>query len=338
VPGVDGARVRWTVVGDDYVNDVRFSPNGELLAVATAAGSIDLRQAATGELVRRHPAHAGGAQVLAWSPDGTQLASGGLDGRVRLYDANGAGPAVEVGAGWISALAWSADGTLVGVAAGKRVAWLQRDGRRVGEFDGHESTVTAIGWLPGSEQLLSICYGAVRFLRPGRGEPPRTLRWKGSLLALAISPDGSFIVTGAQDQSVHIWRTRTGEDLEMSGFPSKVKSLAFRGDGKRLVTAAAQFLVVWDFSGAGPGGKKGDVLEGHLGPVADVAYLRRWAKTREVVSVGRDRRLCFWAPERANAPVQVVQLPCEPTRIAVARDDVALAVGGAVGEVLLFSP
>jgi len=58
----------------------------------------------------------------------------------------------------------------------------------------------------------------------------RALYWRWP-----ISRDGSFIVTGAQDQSVHIWRTRTGEDLEMSGFPSKLKVLAFRGDGKKLV-------------------------------------------------------------------------------------------------------
>ncbi len=174
-------------------------------------------------------------------------------------------------------------------------------------------------------------------MRAGRPEPVRELRWKGSLLALAVSPDGSFLTTGAQDQSVHIWRTKSGEDLEMSGFPSKVKSLAFRPDGKKLVTASGHFLVVWDFTGGGPGGKKGVVLEGHVAPVSDVTYVSRAVASPEIASVGADGRLCLWTPDKAGAPTHVTKLQEPLTRLAVALDDACVVVGDAEGGVFAFA-
>lgn len=339
MPGLTAPRLQWTADCDDYVNDLRFTPDGSLLAVATASGSVDILHAADGEVVRRQAAHAGGARTVAWSPDGQLLASGGHDERVRIHHVDGDLLAnVAAGPGWVTEVSWSSDGRVLAVAAGRRVSFWARNGELVGDAGGHESTITALAWLPGTEQLLSICYGMVRFLRAGRAEPTRELRWKGSLLALAVSPDGSFIVTGAQDQSVHIWRTRSGEDLEMSGFPTKVKSLAFRDDGKKLVTASGHFLIVWDFTGKGPGGKRGKTLEGHVAPINDVVYLRRWTKTREIASVGRDGRLCLWAPDTSVQPIHVTNVKGALTKIAVAPDDARLAVAGALGEVLAFAP
>jgi WD40 repeat protein len=335
---VSGPQLEWTAACDDYVHDLRFSPDGALVAVATAGGAVDILRADTGEAVRRCVAHAGGAQTLAWSADGELLASGGQDGEVRIRHVDGDLVAkLAAGPEWIAAVAWSPDGRVLAAAAGRRVSFWTRGGEHLGDVAGHESTVTDIAWLPGSDQLLSTCYGAVRFLRAGSAEPLRQLRWKGSLLALAVSPDGTYIVTGAQDQSVHIWRTKSGEDLEMAGFPSKVKSLAFRGDGKQLATAAGHFLVIWDFAGKGPGGKKGTVLEGHVAAISDVAYLRSWTKARELVSVGRDGRLCSWAPATSGQPIEVTMVSAALTKVAVARNDRRIVVGGAEGEVIAFA-
>jgi WD40 repeat protein len=64
---------------------VAFSPDGSILASGASDGRILLWDTAQGELIGTLQGHSGGVSNLAFSPDGTLLASGGFDGTVRLW-------------------------------------------------------------------------------------------------------------------------------------------------------------------------------------------------------------------------------------------------------------
>jgi len=74
-----------------YVQVVRFSPDGSLLASAGYGGKIFLYDGKTGELVREigSPAHGGGVYGLCWSKDGQQLMSASGDKRVCVWGVQG---------------------------------------------------------------------------------------------------------------------------------------------------------------------------------------------------------------------------------------------------------
>ena len=56
---------------------------------------------------------------------------------------------------------------------------------------------------------------------------------------IAVSPDGSRIVSGSWDHSVRVWDAMTGEQLrELQGHTDTVTSVAFSLDGNRIISGS----------------------------------------------------------------------------------------------------
>jgi len=72
----------------DWVLDIRFSPDGLLLASADRGGTVMITEAATGTEVFALRGHAGPVVSLAWRTDGNSLLSAGADGKIRVWDAH----------------------------------------------------------------------------------------------------------------------------------------------------------------------------------------------------------------------------------------------------------
>uniref|UniRef100_A0ACB8E6B2 WD repeat-containing protein 1 n=1 Tax=Sphaerodactylus townsendi TaxID=933632 RepID=A0ACB8E6B2_9SAUR len=72
-----------------FVNCVRFSPDGNKLASASADGQIFIYDGKTGEKVGAlggSKAHDGGIYAISWSPDGSQLLSASGDKTAKIWD------------------------------------------------------------------------------------------------------------------------------------------------------------------------------------------------------------------------------------------------------------
>ena len=329
---------RWSADLPDYVNALRFAPDGALLAAPTLAGPVAVLEAETGQVCYELAGHRGGTLAVAWSPDGRVLATGGQDGQVRLMRGN-TGTLMTVldgGGGWVEHLAWSQDGRCVAVAIGKTARFFSASGERLGEVTEHESTITALRWLPQTELVVTACYGGVQFLQAGQPQPVQRFPWKGSILSLVISPDGKYLASGNQDASVHVWRTKTGEDFQMSGYPTKVTTLAFSPNSRTLATGCGAAILLWDFKGKGPAGKKPQILKGHTGLVTDLTFIQAQGN-RRLVSVARDGVLCTWAPHLSSRTVTATAADVPLERLAVDPRERMLVVASRFGRVDAFS-
>lgn len=283
------SRSSWRADVDDAVAALAVAPDGRV-AVAGAEGSLTLLSA-DGTIDHRRVLSFG-CLAVAWSPAGDRIAVGCLDG-VRLVDATGAEVASHLD-GWCSAVAWSFDGARLAAGLGRTAAVFDATGRRLFSSD-RDSTVTAVEWI--NRRVATAAYGGVHVYPVSRGAPPDVMPFTGSLLALAISPDRRWAASGNQDATLHVWRIgRQGDELGMSGYPTKITTLAFSPDSTLLASGGGQDVTVWDFTGHGPRGSTPRILRAHDDMVTAVA----WSADGELLAgAAGDGRVAVWSPRRA---------------------------------------
>lgn len=310
---------------EEWVNAVSFSPDGQRVAAAVADGSIVVLEICGGE--RAVARHEQAAVSVSFSIDG-RLASGGQDGRV-LID----GASTEVGREWVQALAWRPDGAMLAVAHGRHVTSLSSDAALLATSAALPATVACLGWHPRGVQLAAGSYGGVQLLRGNGLAGEGLLEWKGSVLGLAIAPDGRRLAHGNQDASVHFWDLTKRSELEMWGYQTKVRQLAWRHDSRLLATGGGEEVTLWDFAGRGPAGRKPLVLAGHNDLVA---WLEFAPGSKRLVSVAADGLVLLWLPGATSQPLAALELGAPLTCGAWSADGKRLAVGSADGQIVVL--
>lgn len=321
------ARVRVVVEAGAYIAGLAWAPDGERVAYAADDGAVGVVDVAG--TVERVAAHDGGALAVGWSMRG-DLASAGRDGRVVI-----GGRAVVAGRGWVERIAWRPDGGLLAAAQGRRVSFWAPDGTAAALTDELPATVSCLGWHPKGVTLAAGTYGGVRLIRANGARIERTLAWRGSILELAISPDGRRLAHGNQDASVHFWDLRRQTELEMAGYATKVRELAWSPDGRWLATGGGDSIVCWDFHRpGGPAGSRPLELVEHEERVTSLAFQ---PGGRLLASTGRDGLLLLWRPGSGTAAPHggTVADGVELVTSAWSSDGRRLAAGGADGTLIV---
>jgi WD40 repeat protein len=322
----------WSAELPDFSPQLRWSPDGSRLLLASLAGPVVALNAVTGETVWSVDGHAGGALCIAYSPDGTRALSGGQDERVRLLDAATGATLRELdgGGGWVAHAVWPI-GDRFATAAGTRVRFWTLDGELAGEVSRHASTVTSLFWSPVTG-WGSACYGGVQFLDVTKSAPTKRLPYRGAILVAEPSPDGKLFATGNQDASVRYWDLAERNDASLTGYPGKVRTLCWGAVGPLLATGGGANIVVWRCEGRGPVGTAPLKLTGHNARVTALAFLDGG---RTLVSAGEDGRICQWLLGE-NGELTCVAHDCVDVPLRsmvvdpVARRVAASARGGAV--------
>jgi WD40 repeat protein/mono/diheme cytochrome c family protein len=107
--------------------------------------------------------------------------------------------------------------------------------------------------------------------------------------ALAVSPDGKLIATGAYDQKIRLWDTATGKEVALlKGHNGAVNGLSFRPDGKVLASASADRTVkLWSI----PSGLRLDTLSQPTKEQTSVVFS---ADGKQLFAAGSDNRIRLW--------------------------------------------
>jgi len=232
------------------IDGVAFSPDGRLLASASADSTIKLWEVATGRELRSLTGHTSSVKAVTFSLDGKWLASGGIGGKLKRWDvATGREVwSVDAHSSSINTVAFSPDGLLLasGGADNMIKLWEAATGSERRPLTGHTGWVLTVAFSPNGQSLASGSADRTIKLWDVSGvSQPRTLKeHAGWVKSVAFSADGQWLASGSFDSTVKLWEVSSGRRARtLTGYASKVIAVAFSASGDGLISGSENGMV-----------------------------------------------------------------------------------------------
>jgi WD40 repeat protein len=220
--------------------------------------------------------HTDVVEVVAWSPDGTRIASGSWDQTIQICDASDGNKLTlyKNHTDQVFAVVWSPDSTRVASGAWDKTVqvWNATSGQLVRIYRQHIDRVYAVAWSPDGTRIASggndstvhvwdVKSGQRLTIYRGHTQRIRRVVW---------SPDSHYIASCSHDATVHVWGAANGNLIyTYPGHTNRVVGLDWEPDGRRIASGSVDTTVqVWDaFTGA-----HATTYRGHSQEVESVAW------------------------------------------------------------------
>ncbi|MEM6450653.1 MAG: caspase family protein [Cyanobacteria bacterium P01_D01_bin.105] len=248
-----------------YGRGVVFSPNGEWIAIAHTEGQVtlwSLTDTALKQTPNRTPsrspsrvieAHSALVTAVAFSPDGTTLATASRDGLIKLWNISNGGLIRTLSGhqGWANTVSWHPDGQQLasGGEDKKLKVWDTASGQMLWEKDSHRVRVSSVDWSQSSEWIAV-------------GEGDRTVKlWNVSdrtaltlgehetgegdegvvqVNSVAFSPDSQHLLSTGDDGTLRVWRIESEAQVAaFKGHRGNVLEADWHPDGHTIASAGS---------------------------------------------------------------------------------------------------
>lgn len=296
------------------------------------------------------------ANCIAWHPDGTQLATGGRDGHIRVWDATTGKLQFELAghSNYIFGIAWSPKGDRIASASHDQTVriWDPVSRMACAPVQQMGAAVNAVCWSPNGQEIAAKAGGNIVISTVETGLPVKTFEtldlvsnvaWhpsqprlasfqsvfditSGSKLwshpghAMQWSPNGQRMAVAA-DRTAFIVSGEDGKILfELSGHSGPIQQIAWSPAGTEVATASHDdTLRVWDALT----GRLLTTLRGHTDWVLGLA----WSPDgKQLASISKNAiKLWDW-PHRSN-PTRLAMDPPATAEVTWSADGSTLAVG-----------
>ncbi len=210
-------------LGKGRIEDMQYSPDGTILAVATTIGIwiYDTETYQERSLLARKNK---GVEKILFDAKGTTLASKEEFDSITLWDVTTRKPKKTL--------------------------------------TNHSLIYDTVAFSPDGETFASVRYNEIHLWDTVTGESKHILKGHTDLVScVSFSPDGQTLASGSKDQTVHLWDVATGAHKKtLTGHPALVSRIIFSPDGSTLTSMSDdKTIYLWDIAT----GKRKKTLANH---------------------------------------------------------------------------
>jgi WD40 repeat protein/tRNA A-37 threonylcarbamoyl transferase component Bud32 len=323
---------------DHFIVQVRFSLDDALLFTTGVDNQARVWDAKTGALVASLP-HGAPVIRLALSPDGRVLATGSVDGAVKLWRPDGTALRELTTRGSVQAIDFSPDGRqLVTATSTEQVLlWDAGSGALVRQLAAPASDGLPFGdhaaFSPdGTLVAAGSRAGPVQIWSADDGRPVASLDAHiGSVRIVRFSPDRRRLLSGGKDGMVHIWEVGRWKRVSSLRHRDDIRWAAWSPDGQRVLTASADATAgVWDAAT----GERLLTLDGHQAAVNMAA----WSPDgRTVATVSDDMTAQLWDAATGARLARRLGHTAAIVHVAFGGDGTRVATAGADRSAVVWS-
>ncbi|KAI1124256.1 WD40-repeat-containing domain protein [Nemania abortiva] len=322
----------------DSISSVTFSPDGTVIASASADNTIQLWSPTTGEcLLQALEGHTNSVRSVAFSPDGGVIASGSNDKTIRLWSTT-TGECLQTLNGhnnFVFSVTFSPDGAIIASQSEDAVRLCSSiTGECLQTLEGHTDLVTSVAFSPDGTVIASgFKDRTIRLWSTTTGEYLQALEGHTDwVTSVAFSPDGGVMASGSNDKTIRLWSTTTGEYLQtLEGHTDWVTSVAFSPDGGVIASGSNDKTIrLWSTTTS----ECLQTLKGHTYSIQTVSFS---PDSKIVASGSVDRTIRLWSSTIGERLQTLENHSAEVSAVAISPNKTVIASGSADKTIRLWS-
>ena len=190
--------------------------------------------------------HFDNVTAVVWSPDGSRIATGSVDGGVWVWDAVSGEELLSLEHDhWVESVAWSPDGRRIATGSDGVRVWDAVTGKKLLSLE-HDHRVQSVAWSPDGSRIATGSDDGVWVWDAVTGKKLLTFECDYTVELVAWSPDGGRIATGSVD-GVRVWNAVTGKELLSLEHDHRVQLVAWSPNGRQILTKSRRNEIrIWD--------------------------------------------------------------------------------------------